>query len=329
MFKSFSPNRRSFLGAGLAAGAVAAAGSVSVIAPAAAAAPKAGKPLAGAMRRKVGDIEVTALLDGYLDISKELIVGYEEGEGARLRDAALIDGEQLRAPVSAYLVNTGDKLVLVDAGTSNALGPTMGHLLEPLAAAGVTTDQIDAVLISHMHPDHIFGVLDGNGEKVFKNAELILPEVDKAFWYDDANLNAAPEGVKGFFLGARKAADAYADRQSLFADKQEILPGVRAMALPGHTPGHTGFVLDSNGETLILSGDIVHAAAYQFANPDWAIAFDVDNATAIETRKKFFDMAASERVLFAGAHIPFPGFGRVARDGEAYRFVAADWPYTL
>lgn len=324
----FSTSRRSFLGAAAGAGAIAAAGGVSLIPSAAnASAPKADAPMAGALRYKVGDIEVTALLDGYLDVGPDLVVGYEASEGQRLRDRAMNEGDALRIPVNAYLVNTGDRLILVDAGTSDALGPTMGRLPTALTAAGINPDQIDAVMITHMHPDHLFGVIDGDGNKVFKNAELVLPEVDKAFWFDDAAMNGAPEQFKPFFLGARKAADAYADKQTLFAADKEILPGISSMALPGHTPGHSGFVFDSDGETLIIAGDIIHMTAYQFDKPDWGIGFDIDSAQAAATRKKFLDQVASDKVLFAGAHIPFPGMGRVAKQGNGYRFVAAGWPY--
>ncbi|MEP3047495.1 MAG: MBL fold metallo-hydrolase [Roseibium sp.] len=325
---NFSTSRRSFLSAAAGAGAIAAAGGVSLVPSSVnAAAPKAGVPLAGALRYKVGDMEVTALLDGYLDVGPELVVGYDAAEGQRMRDRAMIEGEALRIPVNAYLVNTGDRLILVDAGTSDALGPTMGRLPTALKAADVNAEQIDAVMITHMHPDHLFGVIDGDGKKVFKNAELVLPEVDKAFWFDDAAMNGAPEQFKPFFLGARKAADAYADNQTLFAADKEILPGISSMALPGHTPGHSGFVFDSNGETLIIGGDIVHMTAYQFDKPDWGIGFDIDSGQAAATRKKFLDQVASDKVLFAGAHIPFPGMGRVAKEGEGYRFVAAGWPY--
>ncbi|MBO6758873.1 MAG: MBL fold metallo-hydrolase [Roseibium sp.] len=324
-------NRRSFLAAGAAAGAatgfstafLAGAGSARATAP------MAGEPVAGALRRKVGDFEITALLDGFLDIEPGLVLGYEEEEAGRLRDAAFVSGQALRIPVNAYLINTGDQLVLLDAGTSGSLGATLGHLLKPLAAVGVSPDQVDAVLITHMHPDHLFGVLDGEGRKVFPNAELILPEADHAFWYDDANLNVAPEQVKSFFIGARRAADAYTDRQTLISGENEVLPGIRPMPLHGHTPGHTGYVIDNAGETLIVAGDILHMAAYQFARPDWAIAFDVDAVQAAQTRTRFFDQILSERVMFAGMHVPFPGFGNVAREGDAYRFVPAPWPYTL
>jgi len=326
---TLSISRRSLFGMAAGAGAVAAAGGVSFLAaPAQASAPMAGTPMAGALRYKVGDFEVTALLDGYLDVTPEVVVGYDEAEGQRLRDKALIEGNALRIPVNAYLVNTGDRLVLVDAGTSDALGPTMGRLPAALEAAGVSADQVDAILITHMHPDHLFGAVDGEGKRVFANAELILPEVDNAFWFDDAAMNGAPEQFKPFFLGARRAADAYKGNQTLISGDSEVLPGIRSMALPGHTPGHTGYVFDSNGETLAIAGDIIHMTAYQFERPDWGIGFDIDSAKAAETRKGFFDQAASDKLLFAGAHIPFPGMGQIVKEGDGYRFVAASWPYT-
>jgi glyoxylase-like metal-dependent hydrolase (beta-lactamase superfamily II) len=324
----FTMSRRSILGVAATAGAAAAAGGLPLIAaPARAAAPMSGAPMAGALRYKVGDYEVTALLDGYLDITPEVVIGYEEAEGQRLRDKSLIEGNALRIPVNAFLVNTGERLILVDAGTADAMGPTMGHLPSALEAAGVSPDQVDAVLITHMHPDHLFGVIDGEGKRVFANAELILPEVDNAFWYDDAAMNAAPDQFKPFFLGARRAADAYKGSQTLFSGEEEILSGIRPVALPGHTPGHTGYRFDSNGETLVIAGDILHMAAYQFDRPDWGIGFDIDSAQAAGTRKAFLDEAVSDKLFFAGAHIPFPGMGRVVRDGEGYRFVAAGWPY--
>ncbi|MBN9670285.1 MBL fold metallo-hydrolase [Roseibium aggregatum] len=326
---SLSLSRRSLLGGVAGAGALAAtAGGLSLLSSSAqAAAPLAGAPMASALRYKVGDFEVTALLDGYLDITPEVVVGYEEAEGKRLRDRALIEGNALRIPVNAFLINTGERLILVDAGTADALGPTMGRLPLAFKEAGVSPDQIDAVLITHMHPDHLFGAVDADGNRVFPNAELILPEVDNAFWFDDAAMSGAPEQFKPFFVGARRAADAYKGSQTLFSGDKEILPGIQAMALPGHTPGHTGYVLDSNGETLVIAADVVHMAVYQFENPDWGIGFDIDAKMAAASRKRFLDQAATEKLLFAGAHIPFPGMGRVVKESDGYRFVAAGWPY--
>lgn len=325
---NISFSRRSFLGSSAAAGALSAAGGLALISSQAhASAPQSGAPMAGALRYKVGSMEVTALLDGYLDVTPEIVVGYDDAEGQRLRDKALIDGNALRIPVNAFLVNTGERLVMVDAGTSDALGPTMGRLPQALAAAGVSPAQIDALLITHMHPDHLFGAVDGDGKKVFANAELILPETDHAFWHDDAMMNGAPEEFKPFFEGARRAAAAYEGSTTLVSGDEEVLPGFRTMALPGHTPGHTGFLIESDGETLAVAGDILHMSAYQFDRPDWGIGFDIDAAQAAATRKAFFDQAASDKLLFAGAHVPFPGLGHVAKEKDSYRFVAASWPY--
>ncbi|MFN4011286.1 MAG: MBL fold metallo-hydrolase [Pannonibacter sp.] len=329
-----SLSRRRLLTGGLAAGltgglltGLAASGFAFSTLAAQAAAPLAGISQPGALRRRLGEFEITALLDGYLELGPDLIIGYDPAIGEPLRAAAFATGPAMRGPVNAFLLNTGDKLVLIDAGTSDKMGPTFGHLPKALAAAGVTPEQIDAVLITHMHPDHIYGVLTPGGLPMFPNAELLLPEADHAFWYDDAALNAAPEMMKGFFLGARQAADAYAKRQTRFKAGEEVLPGITALAMPGHTPGHSGLRIDSDGQSLLVLADVVHVPALQFARPEWSVAFDVDPALAAETRKKVLDMASADGVMVAGMHLGFPGFGHVARDGEAYRYVAASWPY--
>ncbi|WP_417667063.1 MBL fold metallo-hydrolase [Roseibium sp.] len=324
-------DRRNFLGAGtaLVGGLTAVASSGLTLSSAHAAAPQAGAPMAGAIRRKVGQFEITALLDGYLDTGAETVVGYDEAIGEQLRKEAYVETEGFRLPINAFLLNTGDKLVLIDAGTSDKMGPTLGHLSAALEAAGVTADQIDAVLITHMHPDHLFGVLKPDGTKAFPNAELILPETDYGFWFDDAALNAAPEAFKPFFLGARQAADAYKTSQTQYRGGNEILPGVTSVELPGHTPGHSGFRIESGTEGLLMIADSVHISSLQFARPDWGIAFDIDPARAADTRKKLLDQVSADGYLVAGSHLPFPGFGRVARAGEAYRFVPAEWQYAF
>ena len=327
-------SRRRLLTGGLAAGltgglltGLAGSGLAFSTFAARAAAPLVGMSQPGALRRRLGAFEITALLDGYLELGPDLIIGYDPKIGDPLRAAAFATGPAMRGPVNAFLLNTGDKLVLIDAGTSDKMGPTLGHLPKALEAAGVTPEQIDAVLITHMHPDHIYGVLTPGGQPMFPNAELLLPEADHAFWYDDAALNAAPEMMKGFFLGARQAADAYAKRQTLFKAGEEVLPGITALAMPGHTPGHSGLRIDSDGQSLLVLADVVHVPALQFARPEWSVAFDVDPALAAETRKKVLDMASADGVMVAGMHLGFPGFGHVARDGDAYRYVVASWPY--
>ncbi|RWM85591.1 MAG: MBL fold metallo-hydrolase [Mesorhizobium sp.] len=319
-------SRRHFLaGAGLAGGTLLA--NVSV--PALARAPLVDAATLGALRRKVGSVQVTALLDGYIDIASELVIGLAEADAERLARASFQKSGPRRTPVNAYLVNLGDRLVLVDAGTSDSMGPSLGRLPAAIEAAGVSPDQIDTLLITHMHPDHINGVLTPAGEALFPNAELVVTATDYAFWHDDANMNQAPDEARPFFVGARRAAAAYADRLRQVDGEGEVVGAIRTVPLPGHTPGHAGFTIESDGEALFIWGDVVHMAAYQFARPDWSIAFDVDSKLAAETRKRTLDRVAADRMLIAGMHLPFPGFGHVARDGQAYRFVPAEWAYEL
>ncbi|WP_207484223.1 MBL fold metallo-hydrolase [Arenibaculum pallidiluteum] len=320
-------SRRGFLAATgfVAAGTALSGGAV----PAFALAPMAGAPIPGAIRRKVGSVEVTALLDGYIDMPPDFLVGADGATVAALASAAHQSPGPRRTPVNAYLVNLGDRLVLVDAGTSTSMGPTLGQLPAALAAAGVGPAQVDTVLITHMHPDHIAGALTPTGQALFPNAELVVTEADYVFWHDDSVMNQAPSEFRSFFLGARNAAAAYAGRLRRIAGEGQAVGSIRSVPLPGHTPGHAGFVVESGGEALLIWADTVHLATYQFARPDWSMSFDVDPQQAAQTRRRIFDRAAADRVMVAGMHMPFPGFGHVVREGSEYRFVPAEWPYAL
>ncbi|MEO9903199.1 MBL fold metallo-hydrolase [Nisaea sp.] len=321
-------NRRTLMTcAGLAA-VTAAAGALPE-AKAAAATPQSIPPFPGALRRKIGDITVTALLDGYLDVQDSLLVGFDAADARNLAESAFQAPGPQRIPVTAYLVNSGGNLILVDAGTADTFGPTLGRLPEALRAAGVEPSDIDMLAITHLHPDHINGALAPDGSALFPNAELMVSETDYRFWHHDSFLSQADEHARGFFLGARKGVAAYRDRLNLFTDNTEIAPGLHAVALPGHTPGHTGFRIESGKDSLLIWGDVAHIATYQFARPDWGISFDTDVDQARATRKKVLDQVATDRLMIAGMHLPFPGFGHVARQGSSYRFVPAEWPYTL
>jgi glyoxylase-like metal-dependent hydrolase (beta-lactamase superfamily II) len=186
---------------------------------------------------------------------------------------------------------------------------------------------VDAVLISHMHPDHINGALTPEGHAVFPNAELIVSDTDHAFWHDDTNLNRAPAEMKPFFLRAREVAKAYANRFHRFSGESEIIGQIRSVPLPGHTPGHAGFILESDGKGLFIWADVVHIAAYQLARPEWGLAFDTDPHMAAATRRRTLERASADQMLVAGMHLPFPGFGYVAREGAGYRFAPAEWDY--
>jgi len=283
----------------------------------------------GIQRRAVGDITVTALLDGYVELDPDaLLANIEDDAVSRLLERAYLDAGPVATAINAYVLETPTGTILVDGGAGDAFGPTAGDLPAALEAAGIAPADIDLVFCTHLHPDHV-GAFTRDGEARFASAELILHEAERAFWSDESNFAGADEQTRSFAQLAQAALDAYGDRTRTVQDKAEIAPGLTARHLPGHTPGHTGVLVQSAGETLLLWGDIVHIGPIQFARPDVTIAFDVDPPTAAATRRTLLDEVATDRLLVAGAHVSFPSFGHVERRGDGYGFAPARWPYEL
>ena len=303
-------------GAGLALPATLAAGAAH-----------AADPAVSPFRRAIGGATVTPLLDGFFDVETGYWAGIAAADVAAAAHAAFLDpAAPIRIGIAAWLVRVGGRMVLVDAGAGELFGASGGRLLAALAADGVTPADIDAVLIGHMHADHIGGLLAG-GRPAFPRAELIVAEADHRFWTDLAMASRAPEGIRGWFEAARAVVDAHAGRITLVSDGASPVPGFAAVALPGPTPGHTGWRLESGGETVLFWSDTALVAPVQFARPDAMLVFDADPDAARASRLRAFGEAAEARSLVAGTHLPFPGFGHVARQDGAFAWVPAVWPY--
>ncbi|MBA3325731.1 MAG: MBL fold metallo-hydrolase [Rhodobacteraceae bacterium] len=282
---------------------------------------------ATAYARTVGDIEVTALLDGYLELGREVLVNVDaDAVSEALADDHLDPGQAVGTGITAHLVRAGDRTILIDAGAGAAFGPTAGRLMAGLAAAGAAPEDVGLILLTHMHGDHIGGLL-ADGTPAFPNAEVRVAEADLAFWTDEAIAAAAPAEAQPFFALPRAVAAAYGERMTPFSGEGELSPGVTPVPLPGHTPGHTGFRLASGDATLFIWADVVHVAAVQFAHPEASLVFDTDPAQAAETRRRAFEMAAADRLLVAGAHLPFPTFGYTETAAQGYDWQPEAWQY--
>jgi glyoxylase-like metal-dependent hydrolase (beta-lactamase superfamily II) len=267
--------------------------------------------------RKVGDFTVTAVSDGPYRGSLDAIVGVERADVERL--TGVKTGDPLWLDVNSFLIRDGRRLMLSDAGSGPALQPTLGKLPENLRAAGAAPDDIDIILLTHLHSDHSFGLVDQAGRAVFPKAELVVHEIEAAFWLDREVQPGDPERVRNNSAAQRRVTAPYRDRIRRVKDG-EVLPGITAVRRPGHTPGHTNWLIQSRGERLLLWGDIVHVAAVQVPRLDAALIFDVDQDLARATRRQVFDWVADERVTVAGAHLPFPGFGSLERAGQGFQY---------
>ena len=315
----------------LLSAAIAFGGAAMAVVPAtaSAAAPQVRTQAPGFYRTMLGDFEITALSDGTvdLDVAKLLAEPAVKTDAAMAR--AFVHGP-LETSVNAYLVNTGSRLVLVDAGAGTLFGPTLGKLVASLRAAGYAPEQVDDIFITHMHPDHVGG-LAADGQRVFPNATLHADKHESDFWLSQANLDKAPDAMKGFFQGAMASVNPYvaAGKYQPFEADGEPVPGIRTIASHGHTAGHTSYLVESKGQQLLVIGDLIHVASVQFADPGVTIAFDSDAKAAAASRAAVFGTAAKDGALVAAAHLQFPGLGHLRAAGKSWQWVPANYSTEL
>jgi glyoxylase-like metal-dependent hydrolase (beta-lactamase superfamily II) len=291
-----------------------------------AAAPQMRTQAPGFYRLMLGSFEITALNDGTADfpMDKLLLNAKPGGVEAAFKNAFL------RLPaetsVNGFLINTSTKLILVDTGAGALYGPTLGHMLDNLRAAGYRPEEVDTIIITHLHGDHVGG-LSKDGKMVFPNATLYVDQKDVSYWLNESNEAGAPESQQGNFKIARQAMGLYlaANRMKPFTGDTVIFPGIKAVEAPGHSPGHAMVQVESDGQKLLLWGDLIHAAAVQFADPGVAIQWDSDPKQAVATRGQVLADAARNGYWIAGAHLSFPAFGHVRAEGKGYVYVPINY----
>lgn len=325
-------NRRSALGLGLAAPFAASLPLSGAARAALGAAPAQG---AGFYRFRVGDFRCAVVSDGAFVNGGPVGATFATNAAPDAVDAVLAErflpASGARLHFNAVYVDTGRDKVLIDAGSGASFGPTAGLLPANLRAAGVEPGEIDTLIISHAHPDHLFGILDADGKPVFPSARVLVGEAEHAFWTGPADLSKAamaPEFKRAVTEGARKHLAGVRDRTELVQPARELVPGVTALATPGHTPGHLSFVLSSAGKQLFLTYDTVHHHGLALPHPEWKVGFDADPDLAVETRKRTLDHVATDRMPVLAYHFPFPGLGHVARHGTGgYRWEPVVWAW--
>ena len=276
-------------------------------------------------KHQLGEYEVYSLVDGMFNVPlREGFIRNANVEQIKtaLREDGLPDAN-VPIPFTAMAIKTHDRLVLIDTGTGGApiYGPRSGQLRQSMAAAGLDPKAVDTILISHLHGDHIYGLMDKDNTQVFPNAEIVVPAAELAWWtrQEVDSMDLGPTR-KGLSQRIRATIATWKNVRPVDGEAQ-LVPGIRALPAPGHSPGHTVHLLTSGSRTLLISADTAWLPALFVRHPEWQVALDQDGPLAALTRKRIFDMAVADKLIVAGTHWLLPNVGTLAKDGGGYAFV--------
>jgi glyoxylase-like metal-dependent hydrolase (beta-lactamase superfamily II) len=269
---------------------------------------------------KIGDYSVTAFSDGMFQTTIDVTVGVDKAMTQKLSGKSL--DEPVYLSVNAFLVEGRGVRALVDAGSGDTMGSALGKLPDNLRAAGIGLDTITHVLLTHIHPDHSNGLIDGAGAEWFPKAEVVVQEDEIKFWFDRDISQAAHDRQRNNMINAKKSLAPYVKRTTRIQNG-EFLPGIHAKKSPGHTPGHNTWTIEGGNDALIIWGDTIHMAFMQLARPDIAFVFDTDPALAVASRVRLLDQVSVDHTRIAGMHLDFPGYGYVKRRDGRY-FIEAE-----
>ncbi len=296
-----------------------------------AASPPVGKQVPGFYRYKVGSFEVTAILDGVRSWPLEVVRNATKEQVSAALAAAYLDSDKVTFPYVAVVVNTGPKLIVIDAGLGENLYAqtkgAVGQFHTNLAAAGIDRNAVDVVIISHFHADHVNGLLTADNKPAFPNAEILVPAAEWPFWFDDANMSKAPAGslLETNFKNNRRVFAALGQQVTHYQPGKELATGITAVATPGHTPGHTSHVIASESAQVLIQSDVTLLPALFLRNPGWHPMFDFDPVQAEQTRRKVCDMVVADKLPVQHYHYSFPGLTYLEKNGVGYREVPVPW----
>ncbi|AUC52890.1 MBL fold metallo-hydrolase [Sagittula sp. P11] len=276
----------------------------------------------------LGEAKLTVVSDGRLEVpANGLGVNADPEEVKAFLESYFLSTETNYSHTNHLVIEIGDAVVLVDVGSGDRFLPTAGELMGNLSDAGIDAEAITHVVITHAHPDHIWGIRDDFDEAILPGAAFHIGTAEHEFWMQDGLAARMPQDLQQFAVGAVNSLEVDGAEWTLVNHEDEIVPGVRVIDTPGHTPGHMSVVVESGGKQLIALGDAMNHAYMNFARPGWYNNFDMNGELTVETRQNLLDMAATDRMAVLGYHFPFPGVGHVMKEGDAYRFVPALWQW--